>query len=199
MRTAYLLAATIPLLACGSENPSTPPVLTVTLTAPKQTIAVGEPLQLMATARDVNGVTLPGAKVSYTVSATNVVTVSPSGLAVGLVPGSASITATSDGRTSSPVTLTVVAGSVAAVFTTQGNTFSPPQISIRAQQSVAFALVAGQPHNVTFRDRPQHPGAPTDIPSTANDVVTRAFPTAGTFPFDCTLHSGMSAQVVVTP
>jgi len=50
MRTALLLAATIVVFACGKENPTRPPVLTVVLSAPKQMIAVGEPLQLTAIA-----------------------------------------------------------------------------------------------------------------------------------------------------
>ena len=44
MRTAFLMAATCVLTACGESNPSSPDVLTVVLTAPKQTIAVGEPV-----------------------------------------------------------------------------------------------------------------------------------------------------------
>jgi len=38
-------------------------------TAPKQTIAVGEPLQLMAIALDVNGLTVSGATFAYSSSA----------------------------------------------------------------------------------------------------------------------------------
>ena len=199
MRTAFLLAAVALLSGCGSENPSSPPVLTVILSAPKQTTSVGEPLQLIATARDVNGVTVTGAAISYASSATNVARVSPSGLLVGLAPGSASITATSAGKTADAVTVTVSAGSVAGVFTTQATAFAPTQVTIKVQQSVAFAFLDGTPHNVIFKDRAQHPGVPADVPTTTNEVVSRTFATTGTFPFDCTLHPGMTGQVTVTP
>ena len=69
MRTTLLLAATIVVGACGKENPTQPPVLSVVLTAPKQTIAVGEPLQLTAIARDVNGLPVSGATFTYSSSA----------------------------------------------------------------------------------------------------------------------------------
>jgi plastocyanin len=199
MKTAFLMAAVALVSGCGSDNPSSPPVLTVVLTAPKQTIAVGDPLQLTATARDVNGVTVPGATISYASSASNVARVSPSGLLVGLAPGSASITAASAGTISDAVTVTVTAGSVAGVFATQATSFAPTQITIKVQQSVAFAFLDGTPHNVAFRDRAQRPGVPTDVPTTTNEVVSRTFATTGTFPFDCTLHSGMTGQVIVNP
>ena len=199
MKTAFLMAAVALLSGCGGDNPSSPPVLTVVLTAPKQTIAVGDPLQFTATARDVNGVTVPGATISYASSATNVARVSPSGLLVGLAPGSASITAASAGTISDAVTVTVTAGSVAGVFATQATSFAPTQITIKVQQSVAFAFLDGTPHNVAFKDRAQHPGVPADVPATTNDVVSRTFATAGTFPFDCTLHPGMTGQVIVNP
>ena len=199
MRTAFPLAAIVAFAGCGKENPSSPPVLTVVLTAPKQTIAVGEPLQFTAIARDVNGVTVPGATISYASSAANVARVGASGLLVGLATGSASITATSAGRTSPPISITVTAGEVNGVFTTQGTTFTPAQITIRTQQSVAFGFLEDVAHNAIFRDRAQHPGVPSDVPTTTSGVVTRTFTTAGTFPFECTLHPGMTGQVVVTP
>jgi plastocyanin len=198
MRTTFLLAATVAIAACGKENPSEPPVLTVVLTAPKQTIAVGEPLQLTAIARDVNGVTIPNAKITYVSSAAAIASVNASGRALGVATGSASITATSSGKTSDPLLVTVTSGNVAAVVTMQANTFTPTQVSIKVQQSVAFDFPADE-HNVIFRDRATHPGAPTDIPTTKNQLITRAFNTVGTYPYDCMLHPGMAGTVIVQP
>jgi uncharacterized protein YjdB len=106
MRRAVLLAATILLTACSSD-PVSVPILTVTITAPKQTIAVGEEIQLTSIARDVNGLTVPTAEITYTASPTSVVSVNPSGLVTGVAPGTGSITAKSGNATSPPFQITV--------------------------------------------------------------------------------------------
>jgi len=107
MIRAVLLAATILLTACSSDPTSAPVILTVVITAPKSTIAVGETLQLTTIARDVNGVTIPDAKFTYAPSPTSVVSVNTSGLVTGLAAGAASITATSGTVTSQSFSITV--------------------------------------------------------------------------------------------
>ena len=195
MRTALLLAATVAVMACGKDNPSSPPVLTVGLTAPKVTIAVGEPVQLTATARDVNGVTVTGAKFTYTSSAPTIVNVNGDGRIIGVAAGSASITATSGGIVSPPLAIAVTATSGIAVVTMTNNTFTPFTTTIKVGQTVAFDFPP-LAHNVIFANRT---GKPADIAATQSVTVSRVFGTAGTFPFDCTLHPGMSGQVIVNP
>jgi len=101
-----MLAATLLLTAC-SDNPTSPSVLSVVITAPKQTIAIGEAVQLTAVARDVNGVTIANAKIAYAASPTSVLEVDASGRVVGRAPGVGSITATSGGQASQPFPITV--------------------------------------------------------------------------------------------
>ena len=197
MRTVFLVVATCALSACGSD-PASPDVSTVIATAPKQTIAVGEAVQVTATARDTYGEAISGARITYASSTPTIASVNANGRVIGVAPGSASVTATSGGVTSAPVTFTVTTGSIAAVFTMQANSFSPAQATIRVSQSVLFDFPADI-HNVIFKDRQLHPGAPADIPTTRNQTVTRTFNTTGTFPFDCNLHPGMSGQVIVNP
>lgn len=195
MRTAAILAATLVVAACGASDPPAPTVFSVIITAPKQTIAVGEPVQLTTTARDVNGVTIGSAKIAYATSSASIVSVNATGRVLGIGPGNGIVTATSGGQTSQPFAILVTAGSVAAVITMQANTFTPTQTTIRVGQSVLFDFPADQ-HNVTFAQRT---GKPADIPSTSGQSVTRTFGAAGTFPYDCTLHPGMSGQVIVNP
>ena len=92
--------------AC-SDNPAGVSVLTVVITAPKQTIAIGEAVQLTTVARDVNGVTIANAKIAYTATPSSVLDVDASGRVVGRAPGVGSITATSGGQTSQPFPITV--------------------------------------------------------------------------------------------
>lgn len=106
MRTAAILAAATFLTAC-SDNPSSPSVLSVTITAPKQTIAIGEAVQLTTVARDVNGVTISNAKIAYAATPTSVLDVDGSGRVVGRAAGVGSVTATSGGQTSQPFVITV--------------------------------------------------------------------------------------------
>lgn len=106
MKTAAILAATMALTAC-SGDPAGVSVFSVFITAPKQTIAVGEALQLTTIARDVNGVTIPSAKITYTAAPASVISVNASGLVTGIAPGTGSITAMSGGQTSAPLSMTV--------------------------------------------------------------------------------------------
>lgn len=106
MRRAALLAATILLAACSSD-PVSAPLLSVTITSPKQTIAVGEQVQLTTVARDVNGLTIPDAKFTYTASPTSTLGVNASGLVTGVAAGTGTVTATSGSVTSQPFSFTV--------------------------------------------------------------------------------------------
>jgi len=200
MRTAAVVVTAIVLAACGSDNPAAPSIQTVIITSSTQTIAVGETVQLTATARDVNGLTVANAKITYVASPTSVLSVNESGRVIGVGPGTGTIVVTAGGQPSPAYPITVTStGSVAAVVTMQPNSFSPFSTTIRVNQTVAFDF-GSLAHNVIFKDRAQHPGVPADIPdATSNKTVTRTFATAGTFPFDCTIHPGMSGQVVVNP
>lgn len=83
-------------------------------------------------------------------------------------------------------------GTTTAVVSTPGNTFSPPFLTIALGASVRFEI-RGNPHNVIFSTA----GAPANINVVSNVDVTRTFGTRGTFPYDCTVHPGMSGEIVV--
>ena len=84
--------------------------------------------------------------------------------------------------------------------------FSPVSLTLRRGGVVTFDFPPDIDHNVIFpkqaNGQPVATGAPADIPTaTANrgKKITRTFTTAGTFAYDCTVHPGMSAEVVVVP
>ena len=82
-------------------------------------------------------------------------------------------------------------GSVHEVFTT-GEKFIPPRLEITVRDSVRFNISSS--HNVIFRSVA---GAPANIKVVTDSVVVRRFTAMGTFPYDCTVHPGMSGEIVV--
>ena len=73
-----------------------------------------------------------------------------------------------------------------------GFSFVPFTATVSVGGTVVFDFPA-EPHNVIFV---KLAGAPSDIQETTNRKVSRRFDTAGTFPYDCTIHPGMSGVVV---
>jgi plastocyanin len=78
------------------------------------------------------------------------------------------------------------------VQATGNNTFNPTSIAVAKGTTVTFTFQAE--HNVNFDNVT---GAPSNIGNTSSGSVQRVFATAGTFGFNCSLHSGMRGQVVV--
>jgi uncharacterized protein YjdB len=75
-----------------------PPVATVTVSPASASVAVGSTVQLTATTKDVNGNVLTGRTITWSSSATSIASVNGTGLVTGMAAGSATITATSEGK-----------------------------------------------------------------------------------------------------
>jgi uncharacterized protein YjdB len=90
------------------------PVATVTVSPASASIRVGSTQQLSAVTKDSAGNTLTGRVVTWASSNTAVATVSSSGLVTGKVAGSATITATSEGKNGTAA-ITVTVAPVATV------------------------------------------------------------------------------------
>src|SRR3989440_216943 len=87
------------------------PVATVSVSPPTASIQPGQTVQLTATLKDASGNTLSGRTVTWSSNNTSVATVSSSGLVSGVTPGSATITATSEGKTGTAgITVTAPTG-----------------------------------------------------------------------------------------
>ena len=89
------------------------PVATVAVTPSTPSVPVQQGLQLIASTSDTAGNSLFGRTVVWTTSAAGVATVSQSGLLTAVAPGSALITATSEGKSgSTTVTVTIPVNTV---------------------------------------------------------------------------------------
>jgi uncharacterized protein YjdB len=97
-------------------------VASVTVSPQSATVAIGQARQFVASISDVAGTVLTGLTPTWSSSNQSTVTVSATGLVTGSAPGSATITATSEGKTGTSL-VTVTDATVASVaLTTQSAT-----------------------------------------------------------------------------
>jgi uncharacterized protein YjdB len=87
--------------ASAEVAPSVVPVASVAMNDSEATLAVGDSKQLVATPKDADGKALTGRTISWATSRSSVATVSTSGLVKAVAAGSATVTATVDGKSAS--------------------------------------------------------------------------------------------------
>jgi uncharacterized protein YjdB len=122
------------------------PVASVTVTPPTASVTVGQTATLSAQTLDAGGAVLTGRAVAWTSSAPNVATVSPAGVVTGVAAGTATITATSEGK-SGTAAITVTAVPVASV------TVAPPTLSIQQGQTGNLTATVKDAGNNVLTDR----------------------------------------------
>jgi plastocyanin len=196
-----LAVAMIALGGCGGGGDGGPPTgntvfTSVSLAPASPTVIVGLTTPLTATAKDQNGGNMSGATFTFESNNQSVATVTNAGVVTGVAAGSARITATGTIGTvtkTASVDVNVTAPSATAtVVATAGSQFDPQTVAITRNGTVTWTF--NLQHNVTFGGTQ---GSPANIPNTSSGSVSRQFDTAGTFNYQCTLHSGMSGTVVV--
>jgi trimeric autotransporter adhesin len=123
-----------------------PPVQTVTLTPSLDTLGVGTTRAIAAVLRDVGGVVLTGRSVAWISSNAAVVSVSSAGAVTAVAPGTATITATSEGR-SGTASIVVLARLASAVI------LSPPTATlvVGATQALTAQITDAQGNLLTNR------------------------------------------------
>jgi plastocyanin len=190
--------------ACGGGNggtpPPPPPVFTSLSISPvNPRLVVGEAVQMTATPRDQNGAPMSGlGSPTFDLVSGTAVSVSTSGRVVAEQQGEAQIRASlTSGGTTHRATTTATVGTLSptASVTASGSgaTFNPDSVRIAVSGTVTWSFPGPETHNVTFATAP--PGG--NIPNRNSGSEDRTFPTAGTFTYQCTLHSGMNGKVVV--
>jgi uncharacterized protein YjdB len=100
---------------------ATVPVASVVVTPGSNSLVVGQTTQLSAEPRDGSGNALPGRSVAWSTSAPSIASVSSTGLVTTIAPGTATITATSEGK-SGTASVTVSPKPVSAVIVSPGQT-----------------------------------------------------------------------------
>ena len=108
------------------------PVASVTVSPASSSLFVGQTAQLSVTTKDSAGNVLTGRAITWASSSTTVATVSATGLVTAKAAGSATLTATSEGK-SGTATVTVTVAPVAPVATV---TVSPASASVATGQTV---------------------------------------------------------------
>jgi plastocyanin len=160
----------------------------------------GQSATIAVTAHDAQGGTIqnPGT-FSFTSRSTTVAEVNSQGVVTAVSAGSTTIdiSLSRSGVTKTATVAVAVTGTLPSSATvaagTASNTFQPQVVAIARNGTVTWTF-GNVLHNVTFSGAP---GAPTNIPNTESANISRTFTTAGTFPYDCTLHAGMTGSVIV--
>ena len=122
IRLGLVSIVALPLMvACGGDSSGPPAVASVDILGPTADIQIGGTVQLSATAKDAKGNTLTNKTVTWTTSSNAVATVSTSGLVTGVAGGTASITASVDGKTASR-SVAVISSPIATIAVTAAST-----------------------------------------------------------------------------
>ncbi|HEV8448247.1 MAG TPA: Ig-like domain-containing protein [Gemmatimonadaceae bacterium] len=122
------------------------PVATVTLSPATANIRVTATTTLTPTVKDANGVVVTNRIIAWTTSDSTLATVSSSGVVTGIAPGTATITATSEGKSgSSSINVSKIPVSTVTV--------SPPTKALLVSQTVALATTVKDSVGNTVTDR----------------------------------------------
>ena len=95
--------------------------------------------------------------------------------------GSTSVTGACDGS-----------GAAATVNATDGLVFSPSSATIAHGQAVCWQNIGIMPHTVTSYD-----GTSFSSGLAGGQMFLHTFPAAGSFPYRCTIHAGMTGTITV--
>ena len=166
------------------------PAATVTLSLAQFSMFVGQTTALAVTTRDVTGGTLTGRAVTWSSASPNIATVNNQGLVTAVAAGTATITATVEGKsTTATVTVALVPVATVAITPAVGNLFvgQTAQLSASARDSAGNVLTG---RAVTWSS-----AAPRVATVSASGLVTAV--TAGTATITATVE-GKTASAVAT-
>jgi len=211
MRHVGLVALALLVAACGGgtePDPDPGPQVLAAVSGSGQTAEISEavpnPLVVSVT-QDGGpvagimitwGVTAGEGSVDPTSSTTSAAGTASTTWTLGSSAGANTVQASASGVTGSPVTFNATAteplppAPMEAAVEVDDNFFDPSTQRVAAGGTVTWTWVGNVAHNVTFSSGPNQ----TDLIS---GTFERAFPSAGSFPYQCTNHGGMTGTITV--
>lgn len=179
--------------------PPPAPVASISLTPQSAAVAVGGAVVLQATLTDASGNVLAGRAITWTSSAPQVASVNQSGGVSAASPGTATITAASEGRTATAV-ITVNASAPPPPAAVAGVTVTPQTVTLvvgsKANLSAAALDAAG--NVLAGRSITWLSGAQTVVTVSSTGAITAVGTGTTTITATCEGQSG-SATVTVIP
>ena len=205
------IVVTSTLLGCGGgggddggTDPPPPPPNNQTLgsistSVTSMDLVAGNTQTISVFAFDTQGaVILSFGAPSFTVVSSTIAEVDAGGTVLGLTGGSTTVnvSVTMGGVTRTAAVAVTVSGALpvlANVSTTSGDVFTPGKVVISKGGQVRWTFGVVE-HTVVFSTS----GAPGGISSGGySSTVSRTFTSSGNFNYVCTIHAGMSGQVIV--
>jgi uncharacterized protein YjdB len=166
------------------------PVASVVVTPTTSNLVVGASAQLSVSVRDASGAELPGRVVGWTSSDETVAIVSSAGRVTALKVGTATITASSDGK-SGTATVTVTAAPVATVAVT------PATASLTVGQTTTLAAETRDANGTVLTGRPvTWSTSNASVATVSNGVVTATGPGTATITATSEGKTGTAAITV---
>jgi uncharacterized protein YjdB len=194
--TATITASSEGVSGTATVTVTAAAVASVTVTPSAASVTVGQTTALTAQTLDANGSALTGRAIAWTSSNTGIATVSATGVVTGVAPGSATITATSEGKTGTSA-ITVTAPAPAPVASV---TVAPAALPLIVGQTGTLTATTRDAANNVLTDRAitwtsSAEGVATVAP---NGTVTAVAPGSATITATSEGKSG-TATVTVTP
>lgn len=179
--------------ALASVTVAVVPVTSVVVAPDSAWIVVGQTAQLQAQPRDTSARPLPGRVVAWSTSSAQIATVTSTGVVTAVSPGSATITASSEGRHGSAA-ITVGLKPVNAVIV------SPSQLSVVAGGTAQLTAQVTDDQGVVLAGRPvSYASANAQVATvSASGLVTGVTPGSAAITVTSEGKSG-TAAVIVTP
>ena len=166
------------------------PVASVEVTPVTSNLVVGQTTRLSARLSDASGATITGRTITWSSNRSSVATVSSDGLVTAIAAGTATITATSEGRSGS-ATINVAARPASAVIV------SPGQVTIFAGQTVQLgALVTDDRGQVLTGQSVSFSSSNTQVATVSSSGLVTGI-SAGTATITAT-SAGATGTAVVT-